>query len=92
MKHYVKVDGGDEVLIDLGGYGILTRLDSNNRWYLIDYVGIEYDGPEGQVARPDHIPADMKIMKGGMPTMVEQADTVKIWRHGVGEPSSRGDY
>jgi len=80
MNHYLKVNGGDTVLVDLGEYGLKIYLDEDRRWYDAEYVGIEYDDL-GNVY-PFNIQADIDITKDAKDARVEQADCVRIWRHG----------
>jgi hypothetical protein len=88
MKHYLQVGGGDEVLVDLGNYGIVIKLDRNKRWYDIRYVGIDHVGGR---AKPYHLPADMVVL-GREEILSPLADSVRIWRHGPDSPSKKGGY
>lgn len=78
MKYLLPVEGGDTVLIDLGGYGIEVCLDKDKRWYDVRYVEIDY---EQRRAMPLLLPADMVITDGGEQITVAQATMVRIWRH-----------
>lgn len=80
MRHYQKVDGGDSVLIDLGGYGILAKLDDKKKWYDVCYVTVKYDNAGAAI--PSLLPADMLIDDGTKETFVKQAKAIRIWRHG----------
>lgn len=77
---WVEVEGGDEVLIDLGGFGIAVWLDDDEQWYDEEYVGIEYD--ENGDPDPYMIPADVYVLdKDGKEHKIEQAQRVRIYRH-----------
>jgi len=92
-QHYLRVEGGDTVLIDLGGYGLEVSLDPNRLFYDEIYVGIDYD-EQTQSAVSRLIPADVVVLEGDpyqpeqmKPTTVKQATAVRIYRHGPGSPS-----
>jgi len=79
-KFHVKVKGGDEILIDLGSYGIEIFLDKQKQWYDIRYVTIDYNRAGNP--KPNLLPADMIVSKSGTPPLtVKQADCVRIFRH-----------
>ena len=80
MRHYLPVGSGDEVLVDLGGYGIVAKIDKNKRWYDISYVGIDYEGPDKNKAKPYLLPADMVVL-GREEILSPLATSVRIWRH-----------
>ena len=86
MKHYQRAGGGDEILVDLGNYGLHICLDSRKRWYDIEYVEIGYKDSR---ATPRVLPADMVVRGKGREHLVLQADSVRIWRHGPERPSAR---
>lgn len=78
-NHYLKVKGGDSVLIDLGGYGIVAQLDAAGKFYDIDYVKVGYRDGE---SFPENLPADMIVTRWPKDRqLVEQANRVRIWRH-----------
>ena len=80
-RHYVMVKGGDEVLIDLGSYGIFAKLDKKGNFYDITYVGIKYDSA-GNPLNINAIPADMVFVnQRDEGLLVDQAKAVRIWRH-----------
>ena len=77
-KHYIKVTGGSELVIDLGGYGLHICLDKNKKYYDIEYITI----PKTKTGITiKHLPADMVVAVDGKKTMHKQADCVRIWRH-----------
>ncbi len=79
--HYLKVQGDDTLLVDLGGYGVLLHLDGQKRFYDTEYVKIVYKGEE---PRAIHLPADMIVSRfDGKRVKLPQADAVRIWRHQV---------
>jgi hypothetical protein len=78
---YIEIDGGNKLLLDLGGYGLVIKVDENNEWYDVRYVIVEY---RNGMAVPRPIPAEMEVFKGRGKKMTEQADMVRIWRHGIG--------
>jgi len=80
-QHYLKFESGDEVLIDIGGWGILVKLDdaATPRWYDAAYVKIRYGATGAPL--PELYPADMVVQKGDAKRTIEQADAVRIWRH-----------
>ncbi|MGH9388913.1 MAG: hypothetical protein ACRD1Z_04805 [Vicinamibacteria bacterium] len=79
MNHYLKVKGGDSVLVDLGGYGIVAHLDLGKEFYDVDYVKISY--LDGEPA-PENLAADMVVYQWPRGrSLVKQANSVRIWRH-----------
>lgn len=81
QRHYITVGGGDKLVIDLGGYGLLIDLDPKKRYYDIEYIIIKYDERGIQII---HLPADMIVDSEDEQVEVEQADNVRIWRHEKG--------
>ena len=78
MKHYLEAHGGDDILIDIGDFGVYLHIPKQEAWYDIEYVKIDYKGDDA-VTTP--ILADMVVTRGKDETTVKQADKVRIWRH-----------
>lgn len=80
-RHYVELKPGGEVMIDIGGWGVLAKLDDHDppRWYDVAYIKIEY-GPGGEKI-PTLVPADMVVAKGKKEELTKAAEVVRIWRH-----------
>lgn len=77
--HYVRVRPGDEVWIDLGGHGLVARLDGRGRY--CDVVCVGYARRDGRL-EPYLVPADMVV---GTPADVDvhrRAEQVRIMSRG----------
>ena len=86
-EHYLPLSPGDNVLIDLGGYGLEVHLDEQGRWYDVDYVGIKLEGGD---AVPAKMQADVVVTAPtGVKHVCRQARRVRVWRHGPQSPSQR---
>ncbi len=78
-SYHVSVKGGDRVLVDLGGFGVLLHLDNGGEFYDAEYVKIQY-GKGGP--KPSNLPADMIVTRWGDKKLkFPQANSVRIWRH-----------
>lgn len=79
LKHYLKVKGGDTILVDLGEYGIEIGLDPKKMWYDVRYVTIEYDDKGDAVAEMLH--AEVIVESRDREERVPAAENVRIYRH-----------
>ena len=81
--HYARVRGGDEVLIDLGGYGLEITVADDEAHYDVRYVTLEYVREGGEsVAKPTMLPADLVVTKtGDLDLHIPKGEAVRIWRH-----------
>ena len=56
---HVAVEPGEEVLIDVGSYGLLIKFDEDGQRYELEYVGIDYTDGEPS---PFNIPANVTVL------------------------------
>lgn len=81
MKRYLKIRPGDEVLLDLGGFGVYLRADPRVRYYDAKYVLI---GPKRNAKV---VPADMELTSPYCQRQrihegfTKGATNVRIYRH-----------
>lgn len=80
-SHYVRVRGGDDVLIDLGGWGLWVVLEPRKSLYDVYYVKISRT-----TKKPVRlVPADMVLDRhkpgARQHIVLKGADSVSIHRH-----------
>jgi len=79
MPRHIEADKGDKVLIDIGGYGLLVKIDERGRLYDIEHVRVTYNNMGG-VRRSRPMQVNAVVRNDAEEFLFKKADSLRIWK------------